>query len=294
MFLVVMGLAFALVGAGVDIGVALGAVPSVLLLMGSIFLVVGLVITAVGVFMVRGARAKAALLATGLAGTGRIVSVRQTSVMVNNQPLIAIGLQVEVPGRVAYPVELKEIIPFIRLPQIQPGGTLAVKVDPQRPERVAIDWGASSTVAPAGYPGLAPVGQVAQFAGYPGVVPQPVPGGPAAPGTPGGPEVPTIPEYAASLPVEQLREQVRSIGAPGRAVVDAVNQIGPQGDKIAFQLGMWVQLDSGPSYRLDNAPVQVEVRYAALVRPGVAVPLRIAQVRPGVTMTVLEWEKLVD
>ena len=64
------------------------------------------------------------------------------------------------------------------------------------------------------------------------------------------------------------------------------------GRRIRYLLGMWVQLDSGPAYRVDNAPATVEVHYAARVVPGVTVPLRIAQVRPGVTMSVLEWEKL--
>jgi hypothetical protein len=144
---------------------------------------------------------------------------------------------------------------------------------------VAIDWSGAPSAVP-------------QFAGLPGVAPQPVPGGPPAPGTPGGPQVPSIPEYAAGLPADQLREQVRSVGAPGRAIIDAVEQVGPQGDQVGYRLGMWVQLDSGPAYRVENAPAAVELRYAALVRPGIAVPLRIAQVRPGVTMTVLEWEKL--
>ena len=264
MFLLVMGAAFALVGGVVDIGVALGSFPDELIIMGSIFVVVGLVLLAVGAVLVRGARRRAHVLATGVPGTALITSIRQTSVRVNDQPVIAITLTVRVPGRPEYPVTVRQVIPFIRLPQIQPGRTLAVRVAQERPEEVVIDW-------------AAPVGAPA-----------------AAAGTPAGPPLPGVPQYAVNLPPDQLREQVRSVGATGRAIIDAVQQTGPQDGKVGFQLGMWVQLDSGPAFRVDNAPAAVETRYAVLVRPGITVPLRIAQVRPGVTMTVLEWEKLSD
>jgi len=264
---------------GVDVAAALEVIPSSLLLMGSIFILTGTILDAVGFVMVRSARGKARLLATGLAGTARITSVRQTNMMVNNQPVIAFELLVAVPGRPEYTARYREVVPFIRLGQIQPGNTVAVRVDAARPERVAIDWGASvqAPVSPLGVPGYA-AGQLA------GVVP----------GMVTTPQVPSVPEYAAGLPPDQLREQVRSVGAPGRAIIDAVEQTGPEGDTIGYRLGMWIQLDSGPSYHVENTPAAVEPRYAVLIRPGVAVPLRMAQVRPGVTVTVLEWDKLAD
>jgi len=94
MFLLVMGAAFALVGGVVDIGVALGSFPDELIIMGSIFVVVGLVLLAVGAVLVRGARRRAHVLATGVPGTALITSIRQTSVRVNDQPVIAITLTV--------------------------------------------------------------------------------------------------------------------------------------------------------------------------------------------------------
>ena len=282
MFLVILGSAFLLAGVGVDVAAALGVIPSELLLMGSIFVLTGAILDTVGLMMVRSSRARARLLATGLAGTARITSVRQTNVMVNNQPVIAFELLVAIPGRPEYPARHREVVPLIRLGQVQPGTSVAVRVDPQRPERVVIDWGAS---VPGPVSSFAVPGYAARLAASGGVVP----GTPAAP-----PPVPSVPEYAAGLPMEQLREHVRSVGAPGRAIIDAVEQVGPEGDKIGYRLGMWVQLDSGPSYHVEHAPAAVEPRYAVLVRPGVAVPLRMAQVRPGVTVTVLEWEKLSD
>ncbi len=264
MFLVILGSAFLLVGVGVDVAAALGVIPSTLLLMGSIFILTGAILDTVGFVMVRSARGRAQLLATGLAGTARITSVRQTNVMVNNQPVIAFELLIAVPGRPEYAARYREVVPLIRLGRIQPGTTVAVRVDPARPERVAIDWGAS---VPA---------SVSSF------------------GIAAGPQVPSVPEYAAGLPPDQLREHVRSVGATGRAIIDTVEQTGPEGDKIGYRLGMWIQLDSGPAYHVENTPAAVEPRYAVLVRPGVAVPLRMAQVRPGVTVTVLEWDKLSD
>lgn len=269
MFLVVMGAAFALVGAVVDVLAAVRVFPTSLLLMGSIFVLTGGILLAVGIVMVRSARGKARLLATGLAGTATIASVRQTSMMVNNQPVLAFELLVQVPGRPQYTATLRELIPFIRLAQVQPGNTLAVRVDPARPERVAIDWGASAS-APQPF-GIAPQRQAPQV-----------------------PDLPQLPGYAAGLPREQLRAQVCAYGAPGRAIIDAVRQVRPDGDMIMFSLSMWVQLDSGPAYRVEESPALVEPRYAVLVRPGTTVPIHTAQVRPGVTMTVLEWERLSD
>lgn len=266
MFLVVMGAAFALVGAVVDGLAAVQVFPTSLLLMGSIFVLTGVILLAVGIGMVRSARGKARLLATGLAGTATISSVRQTSMMVNNQPVLAFELLVQVPGRPPYTATLRELIPFIRLAQVQPGNTLAVRVDPARPERVAIDWGASVTTAQPF--GIAPARQA--------------------------PQVPDLPRVPDGLPPDQLRAQVCAYGAPGRAILDAVRQVGPDRDMIMFSLSMWVQLDSGPAYRVEDSPALVEPRYTVLVRPGTTVPLHTAQVRPGVTVTVLEWERLSD
>jgi hypothetical protein len=279
MFLVIMGAAFAIVGAVVDVAVLLNKITPSLAIMGTIFLVVGVVLVIVGALLVRGARRRAELLAHGQPGTARISSVRQTSIMVNNQPVLDIRLAIQVSGRPEYPASVRQVVPFIRLAQVQPGGVLAVKVDPKQPERLAIDWDT-------------PVGPGTGSPGAPAV--PTLPGAPAIPTLPGGaPAIPTLPDdYAANLPADQLREQVRATGATGRAIIDAVHQVGPQGDKMEYLLGMWVQLDSGPAYRLDNAPATVEVRYAARVRPGVTVPLRTAQVPSGVTMTVLEWDKL--
>lgn len=49
-------------------------------------------------------------------------------------------LEIEVPGRNPYRVEKKMAIPVLKVSWVLPGSTVEVLVDPDDPERVAIDW----------------------------------------------------------------------------------------------------------------------------------------------------------
>ena len=282
MLLLVLGGIFAVVGIVVVVGVAIDPGSSALLSMGIVFVVVGAILLAVGVAIVGGQRRRRRVLAEGIAGTARITSVTQTNTMINNQPVMVLRLMVNIPDRPPYEAHLRQVIPFVLLMRAQPGSVVAVKVDPNQADRPVIDWNAPVAGGVNAYAG----GGAMAGVGFGGA------GLPAGGVGPANVPVPSLPPYAADLPVDQLREQVRSMGATGRAVIDSVQPTGAQGDRAGFTLGMWVQLDSGPAFRVDNAPAAVEQVYAGRVAPGVTVPLRIAQVRPGVTMTVLEWEKL--
>jgi hypothetical protein len=79
------------------------------------------------------------ILQDGIPAQARIVSVRQTGVMLNNQPQIAFELEVEPPGGTPYRAQAKAVIPMINIPQFQPGAEVPVKIHPSDPTQVVMD-----------------------------------------------------------------------------------------------------------------------------------------------------------
>lgn len=77
---------------------------------------------------------------TGVDATATIVAVRQGKAMVNFQPTVEVDLTVLPDGLPPYPVTVKQVIPQVQLAQVQPGSGVHVKVDPNNPASVWIDW----------------------------------------------------------------------------------------------------------------------------------------------------------
>jgi hypothetical protein len=78
---------------------------------------------------------------TGVDATATIVAVRQGGAMVNFQPMIEVDLTVLPDGGLPpYPVTVKQVIPQVQLAMAQPGASVHVKVDPNNPASVWIDW----------------------------------------------------------------------------------------------------------------------------------------------------------
>ncbi len=113
------------------------------LIPGLVITVVILVVT-VGIifFVFRKVGAMAApnrqLLATGESAQATIVYLWDTGTTVNDNPLVGLLLQVQPAGRPAYQVQTTHLISRLQIPQFQPGRMLAVKIDPQNPQKVAI------------------------------------------------------------------------------------------------------------------------------------------------------------
>ena len=286
MFLVILGGAFLVAGLVVLGLIAAGTAPGALALMAVIFVLVGLLNGGVGVMTMRAGRHRKRILSTGIAGSAVLREVRQTSVRINGQPLLALKLEVHLPDREPYRVKKRQVVQYLGLAGMQPGATLAVRVNPARLTDVEIDWNTR-----AGGRTFVSSGE-AMAAAQAFMGPEFAPVEPPPTLDPNQLDLPTLPPHMATMTAAEQRENVRELGAPGRAIVDAVSIVGPVGDKMGYRLGMWVQLDSGPSFRVDNGPATVETQYSAKVLPGVTVPLRMAHVRPGVTMTVLEWDRV--
>jgi hypothetical protein len=98
----------------------------------------GIVLVAVAVVLLRRAAATDRISAMGVVGTGQIMGLRQTGVLINDQPQVEMDLLVTVMGRSPYRAKVKEIVPLIMLNRLQ--GTLPVRVDPARPESVVVQW----------------------------------------------------------------------------------------------------------------------------------------------------------
>jgi hypothetical protein len=79
------------------------------------------------------------VLQDGIPARAKIVGVRQTGVMLNNQPQIAFDLEVQPPGGTPYRAQAKAIIPMINIPQFQPGAEVPVKIHPSDPTQVVMD-----------------------------------------------------------------------------------------------------------------------------------------------------------
>ena len=78
---------------------------------------------------------------TGVDATATIVAVRQGRGMVNFQPMVQVDLTVLPDGGLPpYPVTVEQVIPQVHLAQAQPGAAVHVKVDPNNPASVWIDW----------------------------------------------------------------------------------------------------------------------------------------------------------
>lgn len=79
----------------------------------------------------------------GTPAKASIVSVAQTGAMVNFQPTMAIELNVFPDGQPPYPVTVTQVVEQHYLAKAAPGQQVAVKVDPQNPQTVWIDWAGS-------------------------------------------------------------------------------------------------------------------------------------------------------
>ncbi|MCP4540295.1 MAG: hypothetical protein GY832_24410 [Chloroflexi bacterium] len=79
------------------------------------------------------------VLQNGIPAQAKIVSVRQTGVMLNNQPQILFDLEVQPPGGAPYRAQAKAVIPMVNIPQFQPGVQVSVKIHPSDPTQVVMD-----------------------------------------------------------------------------------------------------------------------------------------------------------
>lgn len=110
----------------------------ILIVAGSVALslaVVGLVVW----FLVRPILRNRRILRQGVPSEGKIISIQETHVYVNNKPQALIHLEVQSRQFGVYPAQTKKVLSPFEIPQYQPGAKVRLKIDPQDPQQVAIE-----------------------------------------------------------------------------------------------------------------------------------------------------------
>jgi hypothetical protein len=135
---------------------------------GFVFVVIGVIFIPIGVYMLRSQARDRRIRTEGIAGTATIVDIGETNMTINDRPVLNLSLHVAVPGRPPYAVEKRITMPWNALGRLAVGATVPVKVDRTDPEDVVIEW----TAAPA----------FGMTVGLPTAGPPPPPGPMGAPG----------------------------------------------------------------------------------------------------------------
>jgi len=85
---------------------------------------------AIPIYFMRKNRQKAEyLMAKGTQGEATILSLEDTGMMINNDPRVAILLEIRMPYGAPYQVKKTMTVPLIRLSQVQVGSIVQVMVD---------------------------------------------------------------------------------------------------------------------------------------------------------------------
>jgi len=183
-------------------------------------------ITALGllvffVFVRRIMGADRRLLAGGIAGTALVLGVRDTGVTINNvNAVLEARLQVTIPGQPPYETTAEVTLGRMSWGALQPGMTVAVKVDPGNHARVAIDWGGGRAS------GLAAVMQSLGAQMQAGAGAHMTVGGAGVVSTPGGAfAVPGVPGAMQATGVRDAA-QVIANGERAEATIQSVSDTG--------------------------------------------------------------------
>jgi hypothetical protein len=290
--LILVGVLQLALGAGLAIG--LGGIPYAgpgMIGTGVILGLVGVALILGGLWWWRSAAGLDRISATGVAGTGLVTGLTQTGMMVNQQPVVGIDLLVSIPGRPPYAATVREPVPLILLNRLQ--GSLPVRVDPARPDRVVIQWDQLAA------PGI-PVGFGA--AAYPGTVTVPGPAGPgsgtdetlgqvaAAMTTPG-----VAPVYAdpgqAGISVEQLRAHLRATGLGGTARIDQLQDSGTTiGDERLLTMTTTIFLPDRIPFTSGPSAAMVPLEKLPRIAVGVELPVKVAPDNDHLVM--FEWDRI--
>jgi hypothetical protein len=88
------------------------------------------------------------LKATGIPATGTILQLRETGITINEtDAVIGFTVMVEAAGRTPYTATFDQTVPRLAFGSLAPGAKVALRVDPDDPNEVAIDFDAGVTPA---------------------------------------------------------------------------------------------------------------------------------------------------
>jgi hypothetical protein len=81
---------------------------------------------------------------SGVEATATVAAVRQEGGMVNYQPIVELDLTVIAPDNPPFPLTVKQVVAQTQLAMLRPGASLKVKVDPDDPSAIWIDFAGSA------------------------------------------------------------------------------------------------------------------------------------------------------
>jgi len=160
------------------IGLALDGIGTALVIAGVVaggearwgLIITGAILCSVGVYVYITGRKVGGLFGegprlvrTGSPTTAIVERMWETGVTVNDSPVFGFGLQVTRERQAPYSAQVQQAVPRMLVGAVLPGATLAVRVDPADPSRVAIDW--ASARAAGGRPAIVPGAATAAVAG---------------------------------------------------------------------------------------------------------------------------------
>jgi hypothetical protein len=119
---------------------------TVVIIVLSLIIIVPVIITSLGPMLsfFGGSPATRRILRQGRSADATIKAIGESSMggvtTVNDQPYLNLQLEVHDSYQAPYITSLDTIIPRAVLPKFQPGTVLPIKIDPNDPMKVAIDW----------------------------------------------------------------------------------------------------------------------------------------------------------
>jgi hypothetical protein len=116
-----------------------GAVAGTFILLGGIWVAVTVALIVYAIKQNRKGDHDQWLWKSGIKGKGTLVSAG-SNVTINDQPVLKMVLDVEVPGMGARRIERKVIVSAFAAPLMQPGVVLPVYVNPSDAEDILIAW----------------------------------------------------------------------------------------------------------------------------------------------------------
>lgn len=216
------------------------------------------------------------LRTTGIAAQAAIVSMRQTGMQMNDQPQVELELRYDVPGKGTHTTVRTEYVPLMLLGLLTNGIPLPIKVDPNDPTDIAIEW---ELAGAAGTPVVAPV----------------APGGPAVPA--GGSAGPTMTLGAGTGPggipdagqIERARERFRASGIDGTATLESAQVTALEvADNTVFQVTLTVRLPGREPFQVAHMAL-IPAAHAGRMVVGATLPVKVD--RDDEKTVMIDWER---
>ena len=89
---------------------------------------------------------KAHLLSHGKPAMFKVLTITSTSTVANNSPVVRFVLEVYPPGAPPYQLRKSMAVPVIFFGRLQPGSVVPGTIDPQHPDKIALDLGRIPTL----------------------------------------------------------------------------------------------------------------------------------------------------